>query len=356
MSRDEAARFWSDWARMLRVGGEEASIILGINGSKDGDKVFRAYNDRDGANKRFIENAIPQANKQLGYEAFKPDDWRQQGEWNAAEGKHDQYLVPVEDVGFEDVQIAEGERVYIVTSVKYDDKEKARLFRASGLTEVERYTNDDGSYARIPPMQQHTTLRHGGYGSSEDTVKRFNDLPQPRTIFGGMPNHWIFAIRRMPYEPYLTMLVTAHPQSGDVFQMATSRPTDEVMQGVAAGSPDAVVTLLLFAPLQHERIEAIDTPIPEEAEANRARAPFSWATESQALADATAASLRAQGVRESLCSVEVASKKQMEILDEVWLSLTNDTKQQMQAQYSSSPTPTEATRYGIILSDVLTMR
>ncbi|KAK3658051.1 hypothetical protein LTR56_000741 [Elasticomyces elasticus] len=146
MSRDEAARFWSDWARMLRVGGEEASIILGIDGSKDGDKVFRAYNDRDGANKRFIENAIPQANKQLGYEAFKPDEWRQQGEWNAAEGKHDQYLVPMKDVCFEDVRIAEGERVYIVTSVKYDDKEKARLFRASGLTEVERYTNADGSY------------------------------------------------------------------------------------------------------------------------------------------------------------------------------------------------------------------
>ncbi|KAK5719410.1 hypothetical protein LTR15_007933 [Elasticomyces elasticus] len=146
MSRDEAARFWSDWARMLRVSGEEASIIIGIDGSKDGDKVFRAYNDRDGANKRFIENAIPQANKQLGYEAFKPDEWRQQGEWNAAEGKHDQYLVPVKDVCFEDVRIAEGERVYIVSSMKYDDKEKARLFRASGLTEVERYTNGDGSY------------------------------------------------------------------------------------------------------------------------------------------------------------------------------------------------------------------
>ncbi|KAK5732155.1 hypothetical protein LTR17_010732 [Elasticomyces elasticus] len=436
MSRDEAARFWSDWARMLRVGGGEASIILGIDGSKDGDKVFRAYNDRDGANKRFIENAIPQANKQLGYEAFKPDEWRQQGEWNAAEGKHDQYLVPSKDVCFEDVRIAEGERVYIVTSVKYDDKEKARLVRASGLTEVERYTNDDGSYACfsaarirsstanssfdkdlalrqlllilqlipfqrrlitrfdriwrlreksiasprrstslkalqrhksspqfyvnvIPPVQQHTELRYGACPTNEDLTTAFNNLPSPRTIYGGMPNHWIFAIRRLPFEPYSTVLVMAHPQSGDVYVLSGNSEADHVCP-LLAGDPHAAVALLLAIPLQQqlemEKFERLDTPLPANAEANQLRAYFSLAKESVVLATATAASLRARGVRESVCNVSVATKKQMQILDQEWLRLASDTKGSLQVQFNALTTAAKETRCGAVLNATLAMR
>lgn len=155
MPRDEAAGFWNDWARTSRLSGAETSadtyIILGIDASKDGDKVFRAYNDQGGANKLFIENALSQANQQLGYHEFDENDWIQRGEWNAVDGKHDQYLEPTRDVWFGDTLISAGEKVYVVSSVKYDDQEKARLFRASGLTELGRYTNEDGSYGGFRP-------------------------------------------------------------------------------------------------------------------------------------------------------------------------------------------------------------
>ncbi|KAK4950735.1 hypothetical protein LTR10_010728 [Elasticomyces elasticus] len=187
----------------------------------------------------------------------------------------------------------------------------------------------------IPPLQQHTQRRHYGRRSPEELVQEFNNLPSPRAIFTFMPNDWIFAIRHMPFEPYLTMLVAAHPVSGDVAQLATSSASDGIMRGLTAGAPYSIVNLLLSGFLQYDQADALDTPMPAGHENARAKAPYKWAAESEALAAATAAELRRQGVRESLCRVGVATKKQLKILDDVWLGLVNDTKQQLQSQYLS---------------------
>ncbi|KAK3658052.1 hypothetical protein LTR56_000740 [Elasticomyces elasticus] len=147
----------------------------------------------------------------------------------------------------------------------------------------------------IPPLQQHTQRRVDGYKSPEELVRSFNALPSPRAIFTFMPNDWIFALRRMPYEPHLTILVTAHPISGDVAQLATGSASDVTMRELTAGSTSSIVSLLLSASLQHEKVEALDTPMAADNEGAKAKAPYSWATESVALAAAVAAELRKQG-------------------------------------------------------------
>ncbi|KAK4889815.1 hypothetical protein LTR27_011433 [Elasticomyces elasticus] len=203
----------------------------------------------------------------------------------------------------------------------------------------------------IPPLQQHTQRRHYGRRSPEELVQEFNDLPSPRAIFTFMPNDWIFAIRHMPFEPYLTMLVAAHPVSGGVAQLATSSASDGIMRGLTAGAPDSIVNLLLSGFLQHDQADALDTPMPADNENAKAKAPYKWAAESEALAAATAAELRRQGVRESLCRVGVATRTQMRILDEVWLGLVTDTKEQLQSQYLFPSSLALIKRCGVALSD-----
>ncbi|KAK5719411.1 hypothetical protein LTR15_007934 [Elasticomyces elasticus] len=206
----------------------------------------------------------------------------------------------------------------------------------------------------IPPVQQHTELRYGACPTNEDLTTAFNNLPSPRTIYGGMPNHWIFAIRRLPFEPYSTVLVMAHPQSGDVYVLSGNSEADHVCP-LLAGDPHAAVALLLAMPLQQqlemEKFERLDTPLPANAEANQLRAYSSLATESVALATATAASLRARGVRESVCNVSVATKKQMQVLDQVWLRLASDTKVSLQVQFNALMTATAVMSARTALAD-----
>ncbi|KAI6089217.1 hypothetical protein F4821DRAFT_257367 [Hypoxylon rubiginosum] len=122
----EASEFLGEWAHVLRQGNDgmkeapDAKIIIGLDGSKDSRKVWSAYNDSSGANRRFILNALGNANEHLGYKAFNLKDWAVRGEWDVDGGKHVHH--------------------------KYDDWDKWELWEHSQLIEVEKYMNDDRSY------------------------------------------------------------------------------------------------------------------------------------------------------------------------------------------------------------------
>ncbi|EMC94080.1 hypothetical protein BAUCODRAFT_36554 [Baudoinia panamericana UAMH 10762] len=152
MTRAECADFLRAWAATLladagdRSKGSKNRVIMGIDACKDADKVWHAYNDKAGCNKRFILNALTYANTQLGREAFNLQDWTSQGVWEAEEGRHSQYVVPLTDVQFDDVRLAKGEKVYVVSSYKYDKAEGRRLFDQAGLEELKSFMNQDSSY------------------------------------------------------------------------------------------------------------------------------------------------------------------------------------------------------------------
>ncbi|KAI1078348.1 hypothetical protein F5B20DRAFT_591981 [Whalleya microplaca] len=84
-TRAEAGDFWKQWACVLRQGisdvnePPDATIILGLDGCKDEKKVHAAYNDSGGVNKRFILNALENANSHLGYKGFDQMDWDVKG-------------------------------------------------------------------------------------------------------------------------------------------------------------------------------------------------------------------------------------------------------------------------------------
>lgn len=162
-TRSEAGDFWRKWSDALKLGHLHANdmpadvpgatvhsfIIIGLDGCKDKTKVWKAYNDEQGANSRFILNTLDNANEHLGYQAFDRSHWVSKGEWNGSDGRHEQYLVPLQDVHFENVHLPEGGRIFIVSSHKYDEAEKVQLWRASGLNEMQRYTNRSESYGTL---------------------------------------------------------------------------------------------------------------------------------------------------------------------------------------------------------------
>ncbi|KAK8064408.1 hypothetical protein PG994_007046 [Apiospora phragmitis] len=161
LAPSEAAAFLKTWAEILKA-GSGSRVIIGLDGCKDAAKVFAAYNDPGGANRRFIFNALDSANAHLGYEAFRGREWTKRGEWDAEAKRHVQYLVALRevDVPFLDdeqqqqqqqqvvpVTVKAGEKVEVGSSYKFDDEAKERLWKESGLRVARQFVSEDRSYA-----------------------------------------------------------------------------------------------------------------------------------------------------------------------------------------------------------------
>ncbi|KAF2083585.1 hypothetical protein K490DRAFT_51286 [Saccharata proteae CBS 121410] len=142
--RHEAAPFLSNVVGSLQVGD---SMLVGIDACKDPDKVYHAYNDKQGVTHRFILNGLKQANKLLGKEAFKDGDWEVVGEFDQKAGRHQAFVTPIKDVIIEGVPIKSGERVRIEESYKYSAEETARLWEEVKLAEGAIWASKPGEYA-----------------------------------------------------------------------------------------------------------------------------------------------------------------------------------------------------------------
>lgn len=110
MTRTEASECWLQWSKALCKNGDkpDCHIIIGIDSCKDGDRVWKAYNDEEGRNARFIKNVLTNANQQLGQEVFHLEDWTQLGRWEHENGSYSQYLVPNKDIDFEGTTLKKG--------------------------------------------------------------------------------------------------------------------------------------------------------------------------------------------------------------------------------------------------------
>ena len=80
-TREDAAGFLAQFAAIL---GPRSSLLLGLDGCQDGDKVYKAYNDSEGTTHRFTMNGLKHANRLLGYDAFDLGQWEAIGQFNTA--------------------------------------------------------------------------------------------------------------------------------------------------------------------------------------------------------------------------------------------------------------------------------
>lgn len=122
------------------------SFLIGLDGCKEADRVFAAYNDTSGVNHKFIKHGLERANTVLGYEAFNIGKWDVQGYWGVEKGCHNQFYVPRVDVylnGLRGGVIPAGRRILAIQSHKYDTKDREALCRGAGLGIVDLWSSDE---------------------------------------------------------------------------------------------------------------------------------------------------------------------------------------------------------------------
>ncbi|EXJ81082.1 hypothetical protein A1O3_07370 [Capronia epimyces CBS 606.96] len=149
-TRPDAAGFLAGFVHALDHGpsrsGSEPLFIIGLDGCKDGESVWHAYNDPQNRNEEFIRNVLDHANRILGKDIFHQVEWQRHGEWNDKLGRHEQYLIPRKDVWFEGHCLKAGEKIFVVSSHKYDGGERQKLWQGAGLCELQGWQTLEQNY------------------------------------------------------------------------------------------------------------------------------------------------------------------------------------------------------------------
>lgn len=152
--RSGAAQFISQFADVLKPSD---TMLLGVDACTDSDKVFHAYNDREGLTHEFVLNGLKHANNLLGYEAFHVQDWKVIGKYNQEHDRHEAFVTPNKDVEVEGVKIHAGEEVRIEESWKYSWAQSEKLWDDAKVSEGARFVNDDGDYGMFDQLPLKTT-------------------------------------------------------------------------------------------------------------------------------------------------------------------------------------------------------
>ncbi|KAF2103583.1 hypothetical protein NA57DRAFT_33375 [Rhizodiscina lignyota] len=142
-SRQGGADFVKQFADILQTGD---TMLIALDGCKEPERVYHAYNDRDDVTHQFILNGLKQANRLLQTEAFDLRVWRVIGEFDASAGRHHAFVSPTEDTVIDGVFIKRDERVRIEESYKFSPEEVVALFQYASLAEGARWMNERGDY------------------------------------------------------------------------------------------------------------------------------------------------------------------------------------------------------------------
>ncbi|KAL8933764.1 MAG: hypothetical protein Q9211_005596 [Gyalolechia sp. 1 TL-2023] len=141
--RQEAASFLQGFANTLR---STDVVLVGLDACQTKDKVYHAYNDREGKTHEFLLNGLVHANRLLGKDVFKLGDWEVIGEYDEAAGRHQAFYSPLKDLVIDGVDIAAGEKVRVEESYKYSSSQSDELWRQAGLVQQGCFTNSSNDY------------------------------------------------------------------------------------------------------------------------------------------------------------------------------------------------------------------
>lgn len=144
--RDDAAAFLKGFAAILKP---TDLFLLAVDACQDSDRVYHAYNDREGVTEKFYRNGLSHANKILGQETFHQSDWDVIGQHNSALGRHEAFVSPRRDFDSNGFSFIRGERIRFENAHKYSISQLQQLFEDVGFSLKCSYTDTTGQYCEL---------------------------------------------------------------------------------------------------------------------------------------------------------------------------------------------------------------
>lgn len=145
-NRASAATFLSGFSNLL---APSDFLLIGLDACKKPEKVFRAYNDSEGITRQFYENGLVHANRILGFEAFKADEWEILTGYDIHEACHQASYAPKVDVNINGIIIPKGEKLVFEEAWKYGRVERDRLWRDANLISQVEFGNATNDYREL---------------------------------------------------------------------------------------------------------------------------------------------------------------------------------------------------------------
>lgn len=138
LDRKDAAKFLFDFGHI-----PNSSILLGLDGCKDEQRVKQAYKDPGGRNHKFIMNGLVSANRILGGDIFDLKNWVVDRDWDDRMGVHYQYYCPSGVTSLNGVRTETYNRLYAARSHKYDDDDLEHLCKDASLIRSDSWKSDN---------------------------------------------------------------------------------------------------------------------------------------------------------------------------------------------------------------------
>ncbi|KAL2843896.1 hypothetical protein BJY01DRAFT_191637 [Aspergillus pseudoustus] len=194
-SSPDAAAFLARFTTLL---GPSDMMVIGLDACEDPVKVYKAYNDSAGITRKFYENGLANANKVLGYEAFRSHEWEVVTEYDDIEGCHQAFYVPRKDVTINGLLVKQGERLIFEEAFKYSPAKREKLWNNAGLIEGAEFSSSSGDY--------HLHLLQSAALSLPTSPSQFAASPIPKLEeFQSLWTAWDIATKAMiPQEELLS--------------------------------------------------------------------------------------------------------------------------------------------------------
>lgn len=148
-SREDSESFLQNFRNVLQP---QDLVIVGLDACHDKDRVFSAYNDRQGVTERFYRNGLDHANKLLGYTLFKQSDWAIEGVYDGEHQKHIASYVCLADVRTDEFHFRAGSKIFLEQAYKYSEEQAEKLWRGAGLTCRSSFANSKQDYCWLSTL------------------------------------------------------------------------------------------------------------------------------------------------------------------------------------------------------------
>jgi dimethylhistidine N-methyltransferase len=137
-------------ARIRRLLGPEASLIVGVDQAKDSKTLTAAYNDAAGVTAAFNLNLLARINRELEGE-LDLTAFRHLAVWNAPEGRIEMHLEVTRPhqarVAGRELEFVAGETIHTENSYKFTPARFAALARRAGWRVYRRWVSSAPQFA-----------------------------------------------------------------------------------------------------------------------------------------------------------------------------------------------------------------